>query len=178
MLQIDVTQEKKDQLIKTFKSTPDRRLRDRCQAVLMRAEKRTQTVIARDLHVTRRTLYNWLQLYVENGLEGLRIEWGAGKPPRIPVRMVPVIQKWVKQGPAECGLNRANWTYAELADYLYKASGIWVSETTMRDFCHRHEMRPYRPTYRFLRADPDKKQPAKADIATLKKTPQTDTSSC
>jgi transposase len=86
--------------------------------------------------------------------------------------VAPCIQEWVKQGPAGCGLNRANWTYAELADYLYKKTGIVVAETPMRDFCHRHAIHPYRPTYQYLRADPEKKAQAKEDLATLKKSPE------
>ena len=144
----------------------------------MRADNRSQRAIARALCVTRRTVYTWLQLYLKGGLEGLTIQWGPGKPPRIPMSLVPTIQQWVKGGPASCGLNRANWTYAELADYLYKDTGIWVSETTMRDFCHRHAIRPYRPTYKFLRADPEKVAIAKKELAVLKKTPPPGTSSC
>jgi transposase len=138
----------------------------------MKADKRTQTVIAHDLQVERRTVYNWLTDYLTGGLDALKIEWGPGKRPLIPVSLVSTIHAWVKQGPAGCGLQRANWTYAELADYLYKEAGIWVSESTMRDFCYRHQMRPYRPTYRFLRADPDKKNAAKSEIAELKKKPK------
>jgi transposase len=178
MLHIHLTNEERDRLRQTFKTSQDRRLRDRCQAILMRAENRSQRAIARDLCVTRRTVYAWLQLYLAGGLAGLKIRWGPGKPPRIPKSLVPRIQQWVKDGPAKCGLNRANWTYAELADYLYKDTGIWVSETTMRDFCHRHEIRPYRPTYRFLRADAAKVATAKEELAVLKKTPLPEHSCC
>jgi transposase len=169
MIRIALTRDQREQLTTTFKTTEDRRLRDRCQAVLMNADKRTQSAIANDLHVERRTVYNWLTQYQTGGLEALTIQWGPGKPALIPAFLASTIQQWVKQGPTGCGLDRANWTHAELADYLYKTSGIWVSESTMRDFCGRHQIRPYRPTYRFLRADPDKKPRAKAEIAGLKK---------
>lgn len=171
MIRITLTEDAKQELVNTFKTSSDRRLRDRCQAVLMRAEKRTQTAIARDLQVARRTIYNWLMAYQTGGLAGLKIEWGSGPAPRISDDMAPCIQAWVKHGPAGCGLNRANWTYAELADYLYKQTGILVAETTMRDFCHRHAIRPYRPSYRYLRADPEQKALAKEELETLKKSP-------
>ena len=171
MLHIHVTEEERDRLRHICKASQDRRLRDRCQAILMRADTRSQRASARDLCVTRRTVHSWLRLYLKGGLEGLKIPWGPGKPRRIPKSLVSRIQQWVNDGPANCGLNRANWTYAELAEYLYKDTGIWVSETTMRDCCHRHAIRPYRPTYRFLRADPEQVATAKEEIAALKKTP-------
>ena len=172
MIRIQLSSEAREELVKTFKTTTDRRVRDRCQAILMKADKRSQTAIANDLHVERRTVYNWLMAYTTGGLDALNITWGPGKQAFIPARLATTIREWVKGGPMGCGLNRANWTYEELADYLYKQEGIWVSTSTMRNFCRWHQIRPYRPTYRFLRADPAKKQAAKAEIAALKKKPR------
>ena len=39
----------------------------------------------------------------------------------------------------------------------------------MHRFCSRIDIRPYRPTYRFLRGDPDQQAQAQEDIAALKK---------
>jgi hypothetical protein len=39
----------------------------------------------------------------------------------------------------------------------------------MQVFCSRHGIRPYRPTYRFLRGDPVKQAAAREDLAALKK---------
>jgi hypothetical protein len=38
----------------------------------------------------------------------------------------------------------------------------------MQAFCHKHGIRPYRPTYRFLRGDPTKQATARGELATLK----------
>jgi hypothetical protein len=64
--------------------------------------------------------------------------------------------------------NRANWTFVELAHHLYRTPGIQASETTMREFCHRLGIRPYRPTYRFLRGDPHTQAVAREELAELK----------
>ncbi|HXH14377.1 MAG TPA: winged helix-turn-helix domain-containing protein [Alphaproteobacteria bacterium] len=83
--------------------------------------------------------------------------------------MAPEILTWVQAGPAGCGLDRANWTYAELATSLYQTKGLAVSATTMRMFCQRHGVRPYRPTYQYLKADPEEQARAAQDLQTLKK---------
>jgi transposase len=129
-------------------------------------------MIAQDLGVHRTTLRLWLQSYRERGLPGLKIQWAAGPPQRIPVELAPTIVEWIKGGPASCGLQRANWTYAELAAYLYRQTGIAVSETAMREFCHRHQIRPYRPTYRYLRGDPQRQAATKVELEELKKKPR------
>ena len=47
----------------TFKTTADRRLRDRCQAVLMASRGRKRTGIGQDLGVRRSTVILWLKRY-------------------------------------------------------------------------------------------------------------------
>jgi transposase len=54
----------------TFKTTTDRRLRDRCQAVLMASRGRKRRTIAQDLGVHRTTVRRWLTQYRAQGLAG------------------------------------------------------------------------------------------------------------
>lgn len=172
MRRIILTATEQAALEHTFKTTPDRRLRDRCQAVLMAGRGRKQIAIAQDVGVHRTTVRLWLKRYRERGIEGLTIHWASGPPGRIPATLAPTIQSWVKEGPQSCGLDRANWSYEELATYLYQTQGITVKRTAMRDFCHRHNMRPYRPTYRYLRGDPEEQRRAQVEREALKKKPR------
>ena len=82
--------------------------------------------------------------------------------------LIPLLRQWVIDGPAKQGLDRANWTYAELADHLYKTRGLRVSPSAMQAFGAKHGIRPYRPTYRFLRGDPAKQATTRDEIAALK----------
>jgi transposase len=172
MRRIQLMPAEQEQLEHIFKTTHDRRLRARCQAVLMASRGRKRKTIAQDLGVHRTTVRLWLKHYHERGMEGLQIHWAPGQPRRIPQTWVPTIQEWVKAGPAGCGLDRANWTYEELATYVYQTTGIAVKRTAMRDFCQRHAIRPYRPTYRYLRGDPEEQRVAQEELAVLKKKPR------
>jgi transposase len=169
MRRIQLTTAEHEQLEHTFKTTTDGRLRDRCQAVLMASRGRKRRTIAQDLGVHRTTVRRWLTHYHERGLAGLQIQWAPGQPRRLPETLAPTIQEWVKAGPEGCGLDRTNWTYEELATYVYQATGIEVQRTARRDFCQRHSIRPYRPTYHYLRGDPQKQQAAREELAALKK---------
>ena len=60
MYRLELTSEEEQTLQETFKTTADRRLRDRCQAVLMVARGRRRYEVARDLGVHRTTLRKWL----------------------------------------------------------------------------------------------------------------------
>ncbi len=142
MIRIRLTPAEREELERTFKSTPDRRLRDRCQAVLMAERRRRRGQIAEDPGVHRAPVHRWLRAYQAGGLAGLTIRWAAGPPPRIPEERAETIPAWVRDGPQGCGLERAHWTYAELAAPLYHVHGIEVRATAMRTFCHRHGVRP------------------------------------
>jgi hypothetical protein len=52
------------------------------------------------------------------------------------------IRLWLKDGPQNCGLDRANWTYEELAVHLYRTAGIEVKRMAVPVFCQRHRIQP------------------------------------
>jgi transposase len=81
-------------------------------------------------------------------------------------------------GPAARGLDRANWTYEGLAAHLGREHGVRVRKSAMHAFCRRHGIRPYRPTYRFLRGDAAKQERAGAELAVLKRGRPKASSSC
>jgi transposase len=178
MMKITLSEQERWQLEGVFKTTTDTRLGIRCQAVLMAHRGRQHRHIAEDLGVHVRTLQRWLRAYQDTRLAGLKLRWRPGRTARIPAALAPEILGWILQGPPGCGLDRANWTYAELATQLYRIHGITVSASTMRAFCTSYGVRPYRPTYRYLKADPAQQAMARQDLQALKKRPKRENSPC
>ena len=169
MIHIQIPPAELERLEQKFRSTTDRKLRDRLQTVLLAQRGRPHQDIAADLCINRRSVQRWLNAYCERGLEGLTPGKAKGATAKIPARMADEIRRWVIEGPAQQGLDRANWTYEELADHLKKTQGILTSRSAMHRFCSKIDIRPYRPTYRYLRGDPIKQQKACADLVELKK---------
>ncbi|MFO0627220.1 MAG: transposase [Polyangiales bacterium] len=66
----------------------------------------------------------WLQAGVRRGWPASRSKWAPGATPLIEETLAPEILEWVRQGPTACGLNRANWTSAELAAHLWRTHGV------------------------------------------------------
>lgn len=159
-------------------TTPDIKLRHRVQIVLMAHRGRKHPDIAADTGTSQRSVQRWLNAYLASGLDGLQPRKAKGAKPKLTADLVPVIRQWVIEGPAEHGLDRANWTYPELADHLYKTRGIRVGKSALHAFGAKHGIRPYRPTYRFLRGDPIKQAVARDELAALKKRPTAAASSC
>ena len=169
MIRVQLPPAEVEQLQEAFRATADRKLRDRLQIVLLASRGRKHQDIAADLCLNRRSVQRWLNAYLEQGLDALQPRRAKGAPGKIPAELADEIKQWVIDGPAKQGLDRANWTYAELADHLFKTHGIAASRSAMHRFCCRIGIRPYRPTYRYLRGDPGKQAQAREDIAALKK---------
>jgi transposase len=178
MIRIQLPQAEVERLEEAFRSTEDRKLRDRLHIVLLAHRGRKHQDIATDLCINRRSVQRWLNAYLEQGLNGLAPRKAKGASGKIPADLADEIRRWVIEGPAAQGLDRANWTHAELADHLFKTHGIGTSRSAMHRFCRKIDIRPYRPTYRYLRGDPDQQAQAKEDIAALKKKPKRANSSC
>ena len=168
VIRIELTDDQARRLEQTFLQAADRKLRDRLQIVRLAHRGRPHKEIAADLGVTPRTIQTWLNAYLKGGIAALSPRKAKGQPPAIPARLAPTIRRWVTDGPASQGLDRANWTHVELADHLRKAHGITASRSAMQRFCRQHGIRPYRPTYRLLRGDPVKQAEAKVELAELR----------
>jgi transposase len=161
-----------------FQTTTDAALRHRLQIVLMAHRGRKHPDIATDTGTTPRSVQRWLNAYLSGGLDQLRPRKAKGAKPKLTADLAPVLRQWVIDGPAKQGLDRANWTYAELADHLFKTKGIRIGKSALQAFGVKHGIRPYRPTYRFLRGDPAKQAKAREEIAVLKKGRRRANSSC
>lgn len=172
MIRIHLPPTEAQRLDAHFRSTTDRRLRDRLQIIRMAHRGRPHQEIAADLGVHRKTVTRWLNAYCDGGLAALQPKKAPGKPAHLPVALADELRRWVMEGPAKQGLNRANWTHEELADHLYKTKGISTSRSAVQRFCVRIGIRLYRPTYRYLRGDPVKQAQAKEDLAALGKAPR------
>jgi transposase len=169
MIRVHLPDETARQLERVFREATDRRLRDRIQIILMAHRGRPHGQIAADLGISRRTVPRWLNAYLDRGLAGLTPRKAKGAKAKVPATLADEVTRWIVEGPAKQGLDRANWTYAELADHLLKAKGVRASRSAVGRFCRKLGVRVYRPTYRYLRGDPAKQAAAREDLAELKK---------
>jgi transposase len=119
-----------------------------------------------------------INAFCDGGLDALRPKKANGTPGHIPESLADEVRRWVIEGPAEQGLDRANWTHEELAGPLLATHGIQTSRSAVQRFCSRIGIRLYRPTYRYDRGDPLKQATAQEDLADLGKGRRPVNSSC
>jgi transposase len=167
-----------ERLDHAFRQESDPKVKDRLLIIRLAQRGRLHQDIAQDLAITPRTVQRWLNAYLDKGLAGLGRRKAPGRRSAIPDALADEVRRWVIDGPAQQGLDRAGWTHAELADHLLKAKGIRASRAAVGRFCRKVGIRLYRPTYRYLRGDPAKQEQARQDIAALKKKRQRVNLSC
>jgi transposase len=178
MIRIHLSEAEAQRLEHAFRSATDRKLRDRLNAVRLAHRGRPRRQIAEVLGMTTRSVQRWLNAYLERGLEGLAPRKAPGAPPKIPAALADEVRRWVIEGPAQQGLDRANWTHPELAEHLYRTHGVRTSRSAVQRLCAKLGIRLYRPTYRYLRGDAAMQQKAREDLAELKRGPPRMSSSC
>jgi len=169
MIRIQLSEAEAQRLEQTFCSATDCKLRDRLNVIRLAHRRRPRHAIADQLGMSTRSVQRWLNAYLERGVEGLAPRKAPGAKAKIPEALADEVRRWVIEGPAKQGLDRANWTHAELADHLRKARGVRTSRSAVQRFCAKIGIRLYRPTYRYLRGDPVKQARAKEDLADLGK---------
>ena len=178
MIRISLPDAEVGRLEEVLRAATDAKLRHRVQLVLMAHRGRRNADIAADTGTSHRSVTRWLNAYLDGGLDALRPTTAPGAAPKLTPDLAPLLRQWVIDGPAKHGLDRANWTYPELADHLHRVTGIRVGKSALQAFGARHGLRVYRPTYKYLRGDPAKQATAREEIAALKKRRRRGRSSC
>src|SRR3954452_7224609 len=114
MIRIELPLTEAERLETLFRSTDDRKLRDRLQIILMAHRGRPRQDIAADLGVHRKTVTRWLNAFCDGGLNALQPKKPQGRPGKLPASLTDELRRWVIDGPVKQGLDRANWTHEEL----------------------------------------------------------------
>lgn len=178
MIRIQLSEAEAQRLEQAFRSASDLRLRDRLNVVRLAHRGRQRQDIADAVGLSTRSVQRWLNAYLERGTEGLAPRKAPGAKPKIPAALADEVRRWVLEGPAKQGLDRANWTHPDLAEHLGRTHGVRTSRSAVGRLCRKLDMRPCRPTYRYLRGDAVKQQKAREDLAALKRGPKRMSLSC
>jgi transposase len=142
MIRIHLRETEAQRLEQAFRSATDHKLRDRLNAVRLAHRGRSRHDIADELGMSTRSVQRWLNAYLERGLDGLAPRKAPGAQSKIPADMADEVRRWVIEGPAKQGLDRANWTHPELAEHLYRVHGVRTSRSAVQRLCTKLGIRP------------------------------------
>jgi len=126
----------------------------RARIVLMFSDGYGKSEIVKLLRTTRPTVDKWLKRYAEQGVAGLVSLTSPGGPRQIPDRIRARVLALSRTSPPE-ELGISHWSSGEMARYIKKAEGVYVSQTWVSRLWREHDLKPWqRDTFKISK-DPD-----------------------
>jgi len=157
MMSLTLTCRQRVKLQDLMDHTPWAKHRCRAQAVLWLAEGKPAEEVAELLHVTRQTVYNWINRFQE-GPDDLETRLAdaprSGRPRAGGGELDVLIAAVIDQDPHEFGYNSTGWTASLLMHYLQDYHQLEVSRKTIGRVIEGLELRWKRPRHELaLRPD-------------------------
>jgi transposase len=129
----------------------------RARIVLLFDGGHSKSEIAKLMRTTRPTVDKWLKRYVEFGMEGLVDRESPGSPRQIPGRLRAKIVALTRASPpGELGIS--HWTSSEMAGYVKKTEGVYVSQTWVSRLWRDNGLQPWRQGTFKISKDPDSEE--------------------
>jgi transposase len=150
------TPEQLEALDHLYRTTRDVRLRQRAQVVLLAAEKELVAAeIGAIVRLSEESVRCWLKRYEAEGIEGLKDAPRPGMAAVVTPEYREQLVNIVRQRPRGLGQPFSLWTCQRLADYLAEATGIRVSDETVRRYLGLAGIVLSRPQHKISSPDPE-----------------------
>jgi transposase len=150
------TSEQLAALDELYRTSKDVRIRQRVQLVLLASEKSmVPAEIAGIVRLSEQSVRNWLKRYLAEGLAGLEDKPRPGVAPIVTPSYEEHLLATVRRRPRSLGLAFSLWTCQRLADYLAEATGIRVSDETVRRHLKAVGIVLSRPQHKISSPDPE-----------------------
>lgn len=126
----------------------------RAQIVLWYAEGYRKGEIATMSGTSRPTVDKWLKRYAQYGMDGLTNRTSPGGPRQIPDRIRARVLALTRETPPST-LGISHWSSTEMAGYIKKTEGVYVSQTWVSRLWRENGLRPWRQGTFKISTDPD-----------------------
>jgi len=98
--------------------TTEARLVERARIITLAAQRHNPSEIARELGISRPTVYTWIRRFNLQGVEGLEDQPRSGRPATYPPEQVAAVLAAAMTDPQTLGLPFGSWTLDRLQAYL------------------------------------------------------------
>ncbi|MGD1895086.1 MAG: transposase [Cyclobacteriaceae bacterium] len=125
---ITLIEAQKHSLEKGYKTGKSHLFRRKCQCILLSNEGRTVSELAELFEVSPISIYNWLNRWESDGIEGLQLKPGRGRPAKLRTdnqQQVKIVKTLVENEPKN--LNR-------VVGQVQSRLGVEISKKTLQRF--------------------------------------------
>src|SRR3954465_14557213 len=136
--------------------TAQARLVERAQILLAVAGGRRPSQVAKDLGLSRPTVYTWIHRFNEQGLRGLEDRPRSGRPHTYTAEQRAEVLAAALTDPKELGLPFGCWTLDRLRAYLHEQKGIGIKRSRIGEILVDEGLKwRHQETWFGERVDPD-----------------------
>jgi len=109
--------------------TTEARIVERARIIVLAAQRRNPSQIARELGISRPTVYTWIRRFNLQGVEGLEDQPRSGRPATYPPEQVAAVLAAAMTAPQTLGLPFGSWTLDRLQAYLNEKKKIPIKRS-------------------------------------------------
>ena len=131
---------------------------ERWLALALLSEGKSKDDVAEILSRHYNTINNWVNLYNDNGPEGLPYKPPPGQKPRLLPHQAVALREAMLRPPAESGLEGACWTYKQVIEFCSRNFDLRFTERTAQVYMHRLGFVRKRPRARYGKASNEEKK--------------------
>lgn len=151
-----VNDDQRTELETLYRTTKLPRVRTRAQMVLLATEQGLKVPeIVAIVRESESTVLRWLKRYAAEGTEGLMDAPREGRPVTVTPEYLKALLAAVRRRPRALDQPFSLWTLQRLVDYLAEATGIRVSDETVRGHLKKAGITLSRPQHKISSPDPD-----------------------
>ncbi len=161
-----LTARQREELQRALTGDREARLYRRVLALLEVDVGRPVTEVAKDLHVSRRSVHTWLRSYRASGLEALVEQPRPGRPSVWDEESRDLLEQLLGQSPEAYGYLATTWTVPLLREQLEHSRGRLLSAKTVRRELHARGYSWKRSRY-VLEPDPERGEKGAPSAAAL-----------
>lgn len=111
--------------------------------------------VIKSLGLCRTTIYRWLRLYDQGGIEKLKSSKALGPEPKLSDKQKQIVRTWIAgKDPRQYGFDFGLWTRAIVAEMIEKKFGIKMGLTAVGRLLADLQITPQKPLRRAYERDP------------------------
>ncbi|MCU6713274.1 IS630 family transposase [Paenibacillus sp. J5C_2022] len=143
-----------------IKENNDLRMHERYQTILLDLHGVSKKDISKIIGRSLSTVYNYINAYRQEGIQGLKIGTPPGRQPFLSAEQEQrVYQTIVNQTPEDVGFPaKMNWTSPIIRKWIERDFGVSYSDRGTRELLYRLKLSFTVPTYTLTKADPTKQE--------------------
>jgi transposase len=155
----------------TITANKDLRMHERYQTILLKLHGVPKEDIVKMVGRSLSTIYNYMNAYAQDGIEGLKIGTPSGRQPFLsPEQEQRVYEMIVNQPPVNGGFPaKMNWTSPLIRKWIEREFGVLYSDSGTRKLLYRLKLSFTVPTYTLAKADSLKQEAFVQEFEAYKK---------